>query len=52
MKNYAVYVKNGKHWRADNKLHTLKEAKEMVNGLRKNGEKAFFNKICQEDKRK
>ena len=45
MKQYAVYVKNGKYWRADKSLHTLKSAKEMVKGLRANGEKAFFSKV-------
>lgn len=45
MKNYAVYMKNGKYWRADGKLHTLKKAKEIVRGLRENGNKAFCNKV-------
>lgn len=45
MKLYAVYVKNGKYWRADNHLHTLKSAKEVVKGLRTNGEKAFYSKV-------
>ena len=44
-RNYAVYVKNGKYWKADKALHTLKSAKEMVRGLRTNGEKAFFSKV-------
>jgi len=44
-KNYAVYVKNDKYWRVDKELHTLKSAKEMVKGLRTNGEKAFFSKV-------
>ena len=44
-KNYAVYVKDDKYWRVDKKLHTLKSAKEMVKGLRTNGEKAFFSKV-------
>lgn len=45
MKIYAVYVKNGKYWRADKNLHGLKSAKEMVKGLRTNGEKAFYSKV-------
>ena len=45
VKNYAVYLKNGKYWRADKELHTLKSAKEMVKGLKTNGEKAFFSKV-------
>ena len=44
-KNYAVYVKDDKYWRVDKKLHTLKSAKEIVKGLRTNGEKAFFSKV-------
>ncbi len=44
-RTYAIYVKNGKYWRADKSLHTLKQAKEMVKGLRLNGEKAFFSKV-------
>ena len=44
-RKYAVYVKNGKYWRADKELHTLKSAKEMVRGLKTNGEKAFFSKV-------
>lgn len=44
-KNYAVYVKDDKYWRVDKELHTLKSAKEMVKGLRTNGEKAFFSKV-------
>jgi len=49
-KVYAVYVKNGKYYRADKSLHTLKSAKEMVKGLRINGEKAFFSKVrCNND---
>ena len=43
-KKYAVYVKNGKYWRADKELHTLRSAKDMVKGLRINGEKTFFSK--------
>ena len=42
---YVVYVKNGKYWRADKSLHTLESAKEMVKGLRVNGEKAFYSKV-------
>lgn len=42
---YAVYVKNGKYWRADRNLHTFESAKQMVKGLRINGEKAFFSKV-------
>lgn len=45
VRNYAVYLKNGKYWRADKELHTLKSAKEMVKGLKTNGEKAFFSKV-------
>ena len=45
MKNYAVYVKFGKIWKADKHLHTLKSAKEMVKGLKSNGEKAFYNHV-------
>lgn len=45
MKSYAVYVKNGKYWRADKYLHTLKSAKEITKGLRSNGEKAFYSKV-------
>ena len=44
-RNYAVYVKNGKYWRVDKELHTLKSAKEIVKGLKTNGEKAFFSKV-------
>lgn len=44
-KEYAVYVKNGKYWRADKYLHTLKSAKEIVKGLRINREKAFYSKV-------
>ena len=44
-RKYAVYLKNGKYWRADKELHTLKSAKEMVRGLKTNGEKAFFLKV-------
>lgn len=44
MKEYAVYVKNGKYWRADKYLHTLKSAKEMVKGLKTNGRKSVFLK--------
>lgn len=47
MKQYAVYVKNGKYWKTDKSLHTLKSAKEMVKGLKVNGEKAFFSKVRQ-----
>jgi hypothetical protein len=50
MKQYAVYVKNGKYWRADKSLHTLKSAKEMIKGLRINGEKAFFSKVREKTK--
>lgn len=45
MKSYAVYMKAGKYWRADGCLHTLKSAKEMVKGLKANGEKAFYSKV-------
>lgn len=45
MKNYAVYMKRGKYWRADGKLHTLRSAKDIVNGLKENGQKAFFSKV-------
>ena len=48
MKEYAVYVKNGKYWRADKYLHTLKSAKETVRGLKTNGEKAFFSKVSRQ----
>ena len=44
-RNYAVYVKNGKYWRIDKELHTLRSAKEIVKGLKTNGEKAFFSKV-------
>lgn len=45
MKDYAVYLKCGKYWRADRELHTLKSAKAMVKGLKVNGEKAFYRKV-------
>ena len=45
MKQYAVYVKNGKYWRVDNYLHTLSKAKEIVKGLKENGEKAYYARV-------
>lgn len=50
MKQYVVYVKNGKYWKADKNLHTLKSAKKMVKGLKINGEKAFFSKVMEKTK--
>jgi len=44
-KNYVVFIKKGKYWFSSKYLCSKEKAKEVVKGLKENGNKAYYTKV-------